>query len=106
MSWMYLLIAGVLECMWAIGLKQSNGFTKFWPSVISVVLIIVSLFLLSLAMRTIPVGMAYAVWTGIGATSLVVIGMLFMGEPAGIARIACLLMIVGGIVGLQLIGET
>lgn len=106
MSWMYLLIAGVLECMWAIGLKQSNGFTKFWPSVISVVLIIVSLFLLSLAMRTIPVGMAYAVWTGIGATSLVIIGMLFMGEPAGVARIACLLMIVGGIVGLQLIGET
>ncbi|MCB5162836.1 DMT family transporter [Marinomonas algarum] len=106
MAWYYLFIAGVLECMWAIGLKYSNGFTKLWPSVFSVTLIVVSLFLLSLSMKTIPVGMAYAIWTGIGATSLVIIGMVFMGEPAGLARIVCLLMIIAGIVGLQLMGES
>lgn len=106
MSWVYLIIAGVLEFLWAIGLKQSDGFTKLWPSLISAVLIVVSLVLLSLAMRTIPIGTAYAVWTGIGASSLVLFGMLFMDEPASLARIVCLCMIVGGVVGLQLVSES
>lgn len=106
MSWVYLVIAGVLEFLWAIGLKQSDGFTKLWPSIISVILIVVSLVLLSLAMRTIPVGTAYAVWTGIGASALVLFGMIFLNEPASVARIACLCMIVGGVVGLQLVSES
>ncbi|MEO9275719.1 multidrug efflux SMR transporter [Marinomonas sp. 5E14-1] len=106
MSWVYLVIAGVLEFLWAIGLKQSDGFTKLWPSIISAILIVVSLVLLSLAMRTIPVGTAYAVWTGIGASTLVLFGMIFMNEPASAARIVCLCMIVGGVVGLQLVSES
>lgn len=106
MSWIYLFVAGLLECLWAIGLKQSDGFTKFWPSVISAVLIVISLVLLSFAMRTIPVGTAYAVWSGIGASALVIVGMVFMNEPAGFARIACLCMIIGGVIGLQLVSES
>jgi len=106
MSWVYLVIAGVLEFLWAIGLKQSDGFTKLWPSIISAILIVVSLALLSLAMRTIPVGTAYAVWSGIGASTLVIFGMVFMNEPISLVRIACLCMIVGGVVGLQLVGES
>jgi len=105
MAWVYLFIAGILECLWAIGLKQSDGFTKFWPSAISAVLIVVSLVLLSIAMRHIPIGTAYAVWTGIGASTLVIVGMVFMNEPASLARIACLCMIVGGVIGLQLVSE-
>lgn len=105
MAWVYLFIAGLLECLWAIGLKQSDGFTKLWPSLISAVLIIISLVLLSLAMRTIPASTAYAVWSGIGAATLVIVGMFFMQEPAGIARISCLFMIISGVIGLQLISQ-
>ena len=106
MGWIYLLIAGVLECLWAIGLKYSDGFTRFWPSVITAVLIVVSLTLLSFAMRTIPVGTAHAVWSGIGASALALVGVLFMQEPGGLIRMLCIGMIIGGVVGLKLFGET
>ncbi len=102
MGWIYLLIAGVLECLWAIGLKHSDGFTRLWPSVITAILIVISLGLLSLAMRTIPVGTAYAVWSGIGASALAVVGILFMQEPGGLIRIGCIGMIIAGVIGLKL----
>ncbi|TCK07161.1 DMT family transporter [Marinobacterium mangrovicola] len=104
MGWIYLLIAGVLECLWAIGLKYSDGFTRLWPSLITAVLIVVSLALLSFAMRTIPVGTAYAVWSGIGASALAIVGILFMQEPGGALRIFCIGMIIAGAVGLKLVG--
>ncbi|KAA0874439.1 DMT family transporter [Nitrincola tapanii] len=105
MGWVYLIIAGVLECLWALGLKYSDGFTRLWPSLITALLIVISLLLLSLAMRTIPVGTAYAVWSGIGATALATVGILFMQEPGGFLRIACIGMIIAGVVGLKLFGE-
>ena len=98
MGWIYLLIAGVLECLWAIGLKYSDGFTRLWPSLITAALIVVSLGLLSLAMRTIPVGTAYAVWSGIGASALAVVGILFMQEPGDLIRMGCIGMIIAGVV--------
>ncbi|GAB0153814.1 MULTISPECIES: multidrug efflux SMR transporter [Marinobacterium] len=105
MGWIYLLIAGVLECLWALGLKYSDGFTRLWPSLITAALIVISLGLLSLAMRTIPVGTAYAVWSGIGASALAVVGILFMQEPGGLIRMGCIGMIIAGVVGLKLFGE-
>jgi len=105
MGWIYLLIAGVLECLWAIGLKYSDGFSRLWPSLITGALIMLSLTLLSLAMRTIPVGTAYAVWSGIGASALAVVGILFMQEPGGLVRIGCIGMIIMGVIGLKLVGE-
>ncbi|MDO6564508.1 multidrug efflux SMR transporter [Amphritea sp. 1_MG-2023] len=102
MGWIYIFIAGVLECLWAVGLKHSDGFTRLWPSVISIVLIVVSLGLLSLAMRTIPVGTAYAVWTGIGASILATYGILFMDESGSFLRVICIGMIVAGVGGLKL----
>jgi quaternary ammonium compound-resistance protein SugE len=101
MGWFYLVVAGVLECCWALGLKQSDGFTKFWPSVISAILIVVSLGLLSLSMRTIPIGTAYAVWSGIGASILAIYGILYMGESSNLMRITCIFMIVAGVSGLK-----
>ncbi len=101
MGWTYLLIAGLLECCWAVGLKYSDGFTKLWPSAITLVLIVFSLALLSLAMRTIPVGTAYAVWSGIGAAMLAVYGIAFMGEPVNVVRVACILMIIASVAGLK-----
>jgi quaternary ammonium compound-resistance protein SugE len=101
-GWIYLGIAGVLEFCWALGLKHSDGFTRFWPSVISGILIVVSLGLLSLAMRTIPVGTAYAVWSGIGAAILACYGILYLGESGNILRISCIVMIIAGVGGLKL----
>lgn len=101
MGWLYLCFAGVLECFWAIGLKQSEGFTKLWPSLITAVLIITSLGMLSLAMKTIPVGTAYAVWAGIGAALLALYGIMFMGESASLIRLACIFFIILGVTGLK-----
>ena len=101
MAWTYLVIAGVFECFWAVGLKYSEGFTRLVPSLLTVIAMAVSLWLLAVAMKTIPVGTAYAVWTGIGAVGVAVIGMLLLGEPRDIMRILCLLLIVSGIVGLK-----
>ncbi len=101
MGWLYLCIAGVLECLWALGLKYSDGFTRLWPSVISITLIVISLGLLSLAMLTIPVGTAYAVWSGIGAAMLATYGIMFLDESGSLIRISCILMIIAGGIGLK-----
>ena len=102
MSWIVLLIAGPLEVVWAIGLKYTHGFTRLTPSVITVTAMIVSIVLLSWAMRSLPVGTAYAVWTGIGAVGAAITGILLLGESASLARIASLALIVAGIIGLKL----
>ncbi|WP_343666740.1 quaternary ammonium compound efflux SMR transporter SugE [Enterobacter sp.] len=102
MSWIILFIAGLLEVVWAIGLKYTHGFTRLTPSVITVTAMIVSIVLLSWAMRSLPVGTAYAVWTGIGAVGAAITGILLLGESASLARIASLSLIVAGIVGLKL----
>ncbi|MGV2813278.1 quaternary ammonium compound efflux SMR transporter SugE [Enterobacter cancerogenus] len=102
MSWIILFIAGMLEVVWAIGLKYTHGFTRLTPSVITVTAMIVSIVLLSWAMRSLPVGTAYAVWTGIGAVGAAITGILLLGESASLARIASLALIVAGIIGLKL----
>ena len=102
MSWIILFIAGLLEVVWAIGLTCTHGFTRLTPSVITVSAMIVSIVLLSWAMRSLPVGTAYAVWTGIGAVGAAITGMLLLGESASLARIASLALIVAGIIGLKL----
>ncbi|RYG73554.1 quaternary ammonium compound efflux SMR transporter SugE [bacterium] len=102
MNWVVLFFAGLLEIVWALGLKSTEGFTKFWPSVGTLSAMGVSFFLLSQALRTIPVGTGYAVWTGIGAVGTAIIGMAVLGEPREVGRIVCLLMIIGGIVGLKM----
>ncbi len=101
MAWVYLAIAGLFECGWAIGLKYTEGFSKLWPSIFTVVAMIVSFQLLSLAMKSIPVGTAYAVWTGIGAAGVALLGMFLFGESRDLMRIVCLLLIVSGVLGLK-----
>lgn len=101
MAWFMLFVAGLFEVGWAIGLKYTQGFTKFWPSVATIGAMIVSFFLLSQALKTIPVGTGYAVWTGIGAVGTVIMGMMLLGESRDIGRIVCLLLIVVGIIGLK-----
>ncbi|MEZ5525365.1 MAG: quaternary ammonium compound efflux SMR transporter SugE [Pseudomonadales bacterium] len=103
MAWTLLFIAGLLECGWAFGMKYTEGFSKLVPSVFVIATMIVSIWLLSLSMKTIPVGTAYAVWTGIGATGVAVLGILFLGESKEIIRLICLTLIVVGIVGLKLV---
>ena len=105
MNWVLLLVAGVLEIIWAVGMKHSHGFTRFWPSLITIICMITSFVLLSLAMRSIPLGTAYAVWTGIGAAGTVIFGMIFLGEPSSVLRILCLILILSGIIGLKLLGQ-
>lgn len=104
MAWALLTLAGLFEVGWAIGLKYTQGFTKFWPSVLTVLSMAVSLALLGLSLRTLPVGTAYAVWTGIGAVGTVILGVVLFGEPATAARLACVGLIVAGIVGLKVFG--
>lgn len=104
MSWVYLFLAGVLEIVWAIGLKYTAGFTRLWPSVITIAVAWLSFYLLALAVKTIPLGTAYAVWTGIGAAGVAILGMILFGEPVTIARFFFLALIVAGIVGLKLSG--
>lgn len=101
MAWIYLLLAGVTEVAWAVGLKQTEGWTRFWPSVITAILMMLSFVLLSLALRALPLGTAYAVWTGIGAVGTAIVGILFFGEPRTAIRLACIAMILLGIVGLK-----
>ncbi len=103
MAWTYLVVAGLLEVGWAVGLKYTQGFTKLWPSVGTVAAMAASFLLLSRALKTIPVGTGYAVWTGIGAAGTVIIGMAFLGEPPEVGRIVCVLLIIAGIVGLKLV---
>jgi len=102
MTWVVLFVAGLFEIGWAIGLKYTEGFTRFWPSVGTVVSMVLSVVLLGLAMRSLPVGTAYAVWTGIGAVGTVLLGIVLFNEPATAARILCVSLIVGGIIGLKM----
>ena len=103
MAWIYLLIAGLLETGWAIGLKYTDGFTRLWPSVLTVAAMVVSFLFLSLALKTLPVGTGYAVWTGIGAVGTVILGIVLFGEPADVARLLCVGLIVAVIIGLKLV---
>ena len=102
MAWIYLAIAGVMEIVWAIGLKYSEGFTRPWPSVITVLGMAVGFYYLSQALKVIPIGTGYAVWVGIGAVGTAVLGIVLFGESASPARLACIGLIVAGIVGLKL----
>lgn len=106
MAWLTLLLAGLCEIAWAIGLKHSQGFTRFWPSVATVAVMALSFFLLAVALRQLPLGTAYAVWTGIGAVGTAVYGIWRLGEPTDMTRLACIALIVAGIVGLKLFART
>lgn len=101
MSWTYLVIAGLLEIIWAIGLKYTEGFTRLWPSTLTIIAMFASFALLSLALKTIPIGTGYAVWTGIGAAGTAIVGMIFLGEPREVMRILCLMLIITGVAGLK-----
>lgn len=103
MSWLLLLLAGLLEVAWAVGLKYSAGFTRLWPSVGTLVAMAGSVLLLGLALRHLPLGTAYAVWTGIGTVGTAVLGMVLLGEPAGALRLLSIGLIVAGIAGLKLL---
>ena len=103
MAWLWLILAGLLEVVWAVGLKYTDGFTRLVPSAITVAAMIASVYLLALAVRTIPIGTGYAVWTGIGAVGVAILGMILLGEPKTVLRIGSILLIVAGIVGLKLV---
>ena len=103
MAWAYLAVAGLFEIGWAIGLKYSDGFSKLTPSVLTAISMAISLWLLSIAMKTIPVGTAYAVWTGIGAVGVAVLGMVLFDESREILRLICLFLIITGIIGLKFV---
>jgi quaternary ammonium compound-resistance protein SugE len=103
MAWSILFVAGLLEIAWAIGLKYTEGFTKLVPSVLTLGAMAGSIILLGLALKSLPIGTAYAVWTGIGAVGTAILGIALFGDPAGIARLACIGLIIAGIVGLKLV---
>lgn len=102
MAWAILLLAGLFEVGWAIGLKYTEGFTRLWPTVGTVLAMITSLWLLGIAMRSLPVGTAYSVWVGVGVVGTVVLGIVLLGEPANAARLVSVALIIAGIVGLRL----
>lgn len=104
MAWTLLIVAGLFEVAWAIGLKYTAGFTKLWPTVGTLAAMVISVYLLALALKSIPVGTGYAVWTGVGAVGTVILGIVLFGEAAGMARLACIGLIIGGIAGLKLVG--
>ena len=103
MAWLLLVVAGLLEIVWAVALKQSEGFTRLWPSVLGIGGALLSFILLAVALRHLPAGTGYAVWVGIGAVGVAVAGIILFGECASIARVAFLALIVVGIVGLRLV---
>ena len=102
MAWGILLLAGLFEVGWAVGLKYTDGFTRLWPSVGTAAALVASMALLGIALRTLPLGTAYAVWTGIGTIGTAILGIVLLGEPAGAMRLVCIALIVAGIVGLKL----
>lgn len=105
MAWAYLALAGLFEVGWAIGLKYTEGFTRLVPSVLTLASMVVSVLLLGLALKTLPVGTGYAVWTGIGTVGTALLGIYLMGEPATATRLACIGLIVAGILGLKLASD-
>ncbi len=102
MSWILLVVAGLLEIVWAVGLSYTNGFTRLVPSLVTATGLVASMVLLALALRSLPVGTGYAVWVGIGVVGTAIVGMVALGEPVSPLRIVCLALIVAGIVGLKL----
>ena len=105
MSWIYLFIAGLFEIGWAIGLKYTAGFTKLWPSIITIIGMILSFYFLSNAVKSIPIGTAYAIWTGIGAVGTAILGILLFGESKEFVRLFFILLIIAGIVGLKVFSK-
>lgn len=103
MAWLWLMLAGLLEVVWAVGLKYTEGFSRLLPSIITAAAMVASVYFLSLALRTIPIGTGYAVWTGIGAVGVAIFGMVFFGEPTHLLRIGSIVLIVAGIAGLKLV---
>lgn len=101
MAWLYLVIAGIFEVVWAISLKFSNGFTRLVPSVITIAGMIVSFYFLAIATKTLPIGTAYAAWTGIGAVGAIIVGTLFLNEPISLTRILFMILILAGVLGLK-----
>jgi quaternary ammonium compound-resistance protein SugE len=102
MAWFYLFIAGLFEIGWAIGLKYTDNWSRLWPTVLTVAAMILSVIFLDLAVKTLPIGTAYAAWTGIGAVGTVILGMVLFNEPATAIRLGCITLIVAGIVGLKI----
>jgi quaternary ammonium compound-resistance protein SugE len=102
MAWIILVVAGLFEVGWAIGLKYTQGFTRLWPTLGTVVAMIISLWLLGVAMKSLPVGTAYSVWVGVGAVGTVALGIVLLGEPANAARLISVALIIAGIAGLKL----
>ena len=103
MAWLLLLVAGLLEVGWAVGLKYTEGFTRPMPTVLTISAMIVSIALLGLAVRTLPIGTAYAIWTGIGAVGTVIAGIILLNEPVSVPRLVCVCLIITGIIGLKLV---
>lgn len=102
MPWIILLLAGLFEIAWAVGLKFTDGFTRFWPTVGTLAALLISIALLGLATKSLPIGTAYAVWTGIGAAGTVIAGMVFLGDPVTATRLVCVGLILAGVFGLKL----
>jgi quaternary ammonium compound-resistance protein SugE len=102
MAWIILVIAGIFEVGWAIGLKYTEGFTRLWPTVGTVLAMIISLWMLGIAMKSLPVGTAYSIWVGVGAVGTVVLGIVMLGEPVNAARLVSVALIIAGIIGLKL----
>ena len=102
MAWVILVIAGLFEVAWAIGLKYTEGFTRLWPAIGTLLAMLVSIWLLGIAMKSLPVGTAYSVWVGVGAVGTVILGIALFGEPVNIARIVSVALIIAGIIGLKL----
>ena len=105
MAWGILLLAGVFEIVWAVGLKYTEGFSRLWPSVITAVAMAISVVLLGWAMRSLPMGTAYAIWTGIGSVGTVILGIVLFGESASVIRLMCIGCIIAGILGLKFLAE-
>ena len=103
MAWIYLFLAGLFEIGWAVGLKYSHGFTKLWPSAFTIGTMAISILLLGLALRSLPLGTAYAIWTGIGTIGTAILGIILFSEPAEALRLACIGLIAAGIIGLKLV---
>jgi quaternary ammonium compound-resistance protein SugE len=103
MAWIWLTVAGLLEVVWAVGLKYTDGFTRLWPSAITIAAMVASVYCLAVALRTIPIGTGYAVWTGIGAVGVAILGMVLFNESTALLRIGSILLIVAGIAGLKVL---
>jgi len=102
MTWFILFVAGLLEIAWAVGLKYTEGFTRLWPTVATIVALVASMSFLGIALRTLPLGTAYAIWTGIGSVGTAILGIVLFREPATVLRLVCIGLIVAGIIGLKL----